>query len=32
MKQTSTSMIDWIRHWDGFNYELYLAIVKAKQL
>jgi len=32
MKQTSTSMTDWIRHWDGFNYELYLAIVKAKQL
>ena len=32
MKQTSTSMIDWIRFWDGFNYELYLAIVKAKQL
>ena len=32
MKQTSTSMTDWIRHWDGFNYELYLTVVKAKQL
>jgi len=32
MKQTATSTTDWIRHWDGFDYELYLAIVKAKQL
>ena len=32
MKQTATSTIYWIQYWDGFDYELYLAIVKAKQL
>ena len=32
MKQTATSTTDWIRYWDKFDYELYLAIVKAKQL
>jgi len=30
MKRNATNVIDWIQHWDNFDYGLYLAILKAK--
>ena len=31
MKRNATNIADWMKSWDNFNYELYLAILKAKQ-
>ena len=31
MKRNATNIIDWVEHWDHFDYGLYLAILKAKQ-
>jgi hypothetical protein len=31
VKRNATNIIDWIEHWDHFDYGLYLAILKAKQ-
>ena len=31
MKRNATNIADWIEGWDHFNYELYLAILKARQ-
>ena len=31
MKRNASNPIDWSRHWRNFNFELYLAILKAKQ-
>jgi len=28
----ATNIVDWIEYWDGFNYGLYIKLLKAKQL
>ena len=31
MKRNASNVADWIQHWNSFDYELYLAILKARQ-
>ncbi len=31
MKRNATNIADWIQYWDGFDYGLYIKILKAKQ-
>ena len=31
MKINATNIADWMKSWDNFNYELYLAILKSRQ-
>jgi len=29
--KNATNIGDWMEHWDNFDYQLYLMILKAKQ-
>jgi hypothetical protein len=29
--RNATNIADWIEHWDNFDHQLYLTILKAKQ-
>ena len=29
--KNATNIVDWMEHWDNFDYQLYLMILKAKQ-
>ena len=31
MMRNATNIGDWMEHWDNFDYQLYLMILKAKQ-